>query len=90
MVRSDIIKKVAQNTGLSNRDAEKIVDTIFKSLIEYLVKGERIEIRGFGTFVVKQRAGRIARNLKTKESLPLPPYKVVSFKISKELKDMTK
>lgn len=86
MVRSDIVKKVADDTGLSKKDAEKIIDTILKSIIEYLLKGEKLELRGFGTFVVKQRAGRIARNLKTNENLPLPPRKVISFKPGKKLK----
>ncbi|MFH1823890.1 MAG: HU family DNA-binding protein [Candidatus Firestonebacteria bacterium] len=88
MVRSNIIEKVAEDTGLIIKDAEKVVDTIFKSLIKYLIKGERIEIRGFGTFIVKQRAERVARNLKTNESLPLPARKAIFFKVSKELKNI--
>ena len=90
MVRSDIVKKVAEGTGLSVKDAEKVVDIIFGSMIEYMLKGEKLELRGFGTFMVKQRAGRIARNLKTNEDLPLPPRKVVYFKVGKGLKNIKK
>lgn len=86
MVRSDIVKRVSNDTGLSTKDAEKVVDIIFKSVVEYLLKGEKLELRGFGTFMVKQRAGRVARNLKTNEDLPLPPRKVIFFKAGKNLK----
>ncbi|MEI6846073.1 MAG: HU family DNA-binding protein, partial [Candidatus Firestonebacteria bacterium] len=68
--------------------AEKIVDIILESLIDYVQKGSKLELRGFGTFMVKQRAGRIARNLKTNEDLPLPSRKVIYFKAGKELKNI--
>jgi len=88
LVRSDIVKKVAKETGLTVKDAEKIVDIILESLIEYVEKGSKLELRGFGTFLVKQRAGRIARNLKTNEDFPLPSRKVIHFKSGKELKQL--
>ena len=88
MVRSDIVKKVAKETGLSAKDTEKIVDIILESVVDYVQKGNKLELRGFGTFMVKQRAGRIARNLKTNEDLPLPSRKVIYFKPGKELKNI--
>jgi len=88
LVRSDIVKKVAKETGMSAKDTEKIVDIILESLIDYVQKGSKLELRGFGTFMVKQRAGRIARNLKTNEDLPLPSRKVIYFKAGKELKNI--
>ncbi|MFH1074151.1 MAG: HU family DNA-binding protein [Candidatus Firestonebacteria bacterium] len=90
MVRSDMVKKVAKETGLSAKDTEKIVDVILESVVDYVQKGKKIELRGFGTFMVKQRAGRIARNLKTNEDLPLPSRKVIYFKAGKELKNIQK
>lgn len=88
MVRSDIVKKVAKETGLTVKDAEKIVDIILESVVDYVEKGSKLELRGFGTFLVKQRAGRIARNLKTNEDLPLPSRRVIYFKSGKELKQI--
>jgi len=90
LVRSDIVKKVAKETGLSAKDTEKIVDIILESVVDYVQKGNKLELRGFGTFMVKQRAGRIARNLKTNEDLPLPSRKVIYFKAGKELKNIRK
>jgi len=90
LVRSDIVKKVSKETGLSAKDTEKIVDIILESVVDYVQKGNKLELRGFGTFMVKQRAGRIARNLKTNEDLPLPSRKVIYFKAGKELKNIRK
>ena len=86
MVRSDIVKKVSESTGLSKQDADKIVDIILKGMVDYLIKGNKLELRGFGTFLVKQRGARVARNLKTNENVALPPRKVIFFKAGKELK----
>lgn len=88
MVRSDIVKKIAKETGLSVKDTEKVVEIILESLVDYVQKGNKLELRGFGTFMVKQRAGRIARNLKTNEDLPLPSRKVIFFKAGKDLKNI--
>jgi len=88
LVRSDIVKKVAKETGLTVKDAEKIVDIILESIVDYVEKGSKLELRGFGTFLVKQRAGRIARNLKTNQNLPLPSRRVIYFKSGKELKSI--
>ena len=90
MVRSDIVKKVAESTGLSKNDADKVVAIILESMIGYLEKGEKLELRGFGTFYAKQRGARVARNLRTNETLPLPPRKVVYFKSGKDLKVLGK
>ncbi|MEI7904494.1 MAG: HU family DNA-binding protein [Candidatus Firestonebacteria bacterium] len=90
MVRSDIVKKVAEASGLSKSDADRVVGIILESMVSYLVKGEKLELRGFGTFYIKQRGARVARNLKTNETLPLPPRKVIYFKSGKGLKVVNK
>jgi len=86
MVRSELIEKVSQVTQLTRQEAEKIVDTIFHAIKEALVRGDRVELRGLGTFGVKVRAPRLARNLKTGESIPLPPRRVPFFRPGRELK----
>jgi integration host factor subunit beta len=63
------------------------VETIFESIIEALQKGDKIEIRGFGSFRTRQRRGRIGRNPKTGAKVDVPPKKIPFFKPSKELKD---
>jgi len=89
MVRADLVRKIKENTVLTAKDADKVVDMVFNSIKEAMIKGERIELRGLGTFGVKQHAARIARNLKTGEAIPLAPRRVPFFKPGKELKSIT-
>jgi integration host factor subunit beta len=70
---------------LTQKDAEIIVDTVFDSMIESLAQGERIEIRGFGSFAVKHRDDREGRNPKTGEPVHIPAKRMPHFKIGKEL-----
>jgi len=70
---------------LTQKDAEIIVDTIFDSMVECLAQGERIEIRGFGSFAVKHRDTREGRNPKTGETVHIPAKRMPHFKIGKEL-----
>ncbi len=86
MVRSELVEKISQVAQLTRLDAEKIVDTIFNGIKEGLIRGDRVELRGLGTFGVKIRAPRLARNLKTGESIPLPPRRVPFFRPGRELK----
>jgi integration host factor subunit beta len=78
------VLKVAE---LPRKESETIVETIFESIIEALQKGDKIEIRGFGSFRTRQRRGRIGRNPKTGEKVEVPAKKIPFFKPSKELKD---
>jgi integration host factor subunit beta len=78
---------VTQLGDLTRRDGEMIVDTIFDSVIHALRTGDKIEIRGFGSFRTRQRRGRIGRNPKTGAKVDVPPKKIPYFKPSKELKD---
>jgi integration host factor subunit beta len=70
---------------LIQKDAETIVDTMFNSMIECLAQGERIEIRGFGSFAVKHRDTREGRNPKTGETVHIPAKRMPHFKLGKEL-----
>ena len=86
MTRSElIISAVERVSCLTHKDGEIMVDTIFDSMIEELAQGERIEIRGFGTFAVKRRDPREGRNPKTGETVHIPARRMPHFKIGKEL-----
>jgi integration host factor subunit beta len=78
---------VLKVTELPRKESETIVETIFDSIIEAIQKGEKIEIRGFGSFRTRQRRGRVGRNPKTGEKVEVPAKRIPFFKPSKELKD---
>jgi integration host factor subunit beta len=88
MTKSGLIEKVAELTPhVSKKDTEIVVNTIFDSMTEALKKGERIEIRGFGSFQVKVREAREGRNPKTGEEVQIPAKRTPFFKVGKELKE---
>jgi integration host factor subunit beta len=87
LTKADLIEEVLRVTEVPRRDSETIVETIFESIIQSLQKGEKIEIRGFGSFRTRQRRGRVGRNPKTGEKVEVPAKKIPFFKPSKELKD---
>jgi integration host factor subunit beta len=87
LTKADLIEEVLRITELPRKESETIVETIFDSIIESLQKGEKIEIRGFGSFRTRQRRGRVGRNPKTGEKVEVPPKQIPFFKPSKELKD---
>ena len=88
MTKSALIEKVAERVeGLTWNQTEIVVETIFESMKEALAKGEKIEIRGFGNFRLKQRMPRKARNPRTGESVDVPPKMVLKFRVGKALKD---
>jgi len=87
MTKSELINRVAERLPyLTRKDAEIIVNTIFDSMVDALVEGDRIEIRGFGSFKVKKRKGRVARNPRTGEQVMVAEHWVPLFKVSKEVK----
>jgi integration host factor subunit beta len=89
MTKSGLIEEVATQTPhISKKDTEVVVNTIFDSMIEALKKGERIEIRGFGSFQVKIREARDGRNPKTGEPVHISAKRTPFFKVGKELKEM--
>ena len=87
MTKSDIISEVAQGTGLTKVEIEAVLDGLILSISESLKRGERVDIRGFGSFLVKQRAARDARNPATREIVKLKERFVPAFKVSKLLKE---
>ncbi len=89
MTKSVLIEKIAEKVkGLTKKQTEVIVETIFESIMDTLAKGGKVEIRGFGNFKLRSRKSRKARNPKTGESVEVPPKKVPYFKVGKELRDM--
>ena len=87
MTKRDLIDEVVKiYPRFSGRDAEVMVNAVFDSMTEALARGERIEIRGFGSFVVKHRQAREGRNPKTGALVPVAAKRVPFFKVGKELK----
>ena len=86
MVKQDIVSRVAEQKGITKVKAEIAVDAFFNSLKGALKGGERIELRGFGVFVVKPRKSGIGRNPRTGAEVPIPPGKTVRFKPGKEIR----
>ena len=88
MTRSQLIMQLAeQNPHLYHRDVERIVSTIFEEISAALARGERVELRGFGAFSVKQRAARIGRNPRTGEAVQVATKRLPYFKTGKELRE---
>ena len=87
MTKADLVEKVTAAGDLTRRDGEVIVDTLFDAVISALKDGDKIEIRGFGSFRTRQRKPRIGRNPKTGEKVDVPAKRVPFFKPSKELRD---
>jgi integration host factor subunit beta len=89
MTKSGLIEEVARRTPhISKKDTEVVVNTIFDSMIESLKNGDRIEIRGFGSFQVKMREAREGRNPKTGDPVHISAKRTPFFKVGKELKEM--
>ena len=88
MTKAELIEDVSRAVEMSRKDYETIVETIFESIVKSLRGGEKIEIRGFGSFRTRQRKPRIGRNPKTGARVEVPAKKIPYFKPSKELKDL--
>lgn len=87
MTKADLIEEVARAVEVTRKESEAIVEVIFDSIVASLRAGEKIEIRGFGSFRTRQRDARTGRNPKTGEKVEVPARKIPYFKPSKELKD---
>jgi integration host factor subunit beta len=88
MTKADLIDQVSAMAELTRKDSEVIVETVFDIIVRSLRVGDKIEIRGFGSFRTRQRKSRIGRNPKTGERVEVPAKKIPFFKPSKELKDV--
>jgi len=87
VTKADLVEEVIRATDLARKESEAIVETIFDSIIKALQTGDKVEIRGFGSFRTRQRRGRVGRNPKTGAKVDVPPKRIPFFKPSKELKD---
>ena len=88
MNKAELINAAAEKAGLSKKDTESAINAAIEVISQCLVEGDKVQLVGFGAFEVKNRAARIGRNPKTKESIDIPASKVPVFKPGKALKDM--
>ncbi len=88
MTKAELIEEVSKVVEMTRKDSETIVETIFDSIVNSLHKGEKIEIRGFGSFRTRQRQPRVGRNPKTGSRVEVPSKRIPYFKPSKELRDV--
>jgi len=86
MTKADLVEAVATATDLSRRSSEQVVTVFFDSIVESLCRGDKVELRGFGTFRLRHRRARTGRNPKTGESVHVPAKAVPFFKPGKELR----
>ena len=87
MNKADLVAKVAEKSGLTKKDAEKAINALVASVQEALVKKDKVQLIGFGTFEVKERAARTGRNPQTGEAIKIAASKAPVFKVGKALKD---
>ena len=87
MNKTELISACAESTGLSKKDSERVLNAAIDAITEALVKGEKVQISGFGIFETKNREARIGRNPPTLETIEIPATRVPGFKASKALKD---
>jgi integration host factor subunit beta len=88
MTKADLIEEVSRVVELTRKESEVIVEAIFDSVVRSLRAGDKIEIRGFGSFRTRERQARIGRNPKTGDRVEVPAKRIPYFKPSKELKDL--
>lgn len=87
MNKTELIAEVANKAGLSRKDAEKALGAVVETITEAVVKSDKVQLVGFGSFETKQREARTGRNPKTKETIEIPATRVPVFKAGKALKD---
>jgi integration host factor subunit beta len=88
MTKADLVELVAEEAEMTKKDVEQLIEIIFESIVDSLNKGEKIELRGFGSFRVRHRNARKGRNPKTGEPVDIPAKRVAYFKPGKDLKDI--
>ncbi len=86
MTKSDVIDRVAEGTGLTKLETEAVINGFLKTIVDALAEGESIELRGFGTFRIKERAPRTGRNPKTGKIVEIDIQYVPHFKMSREVR----
>jgi len=88
MTKAELVEEVARSTQLTKKHAEIIVNTVFDSIVDSLKAGEKIELRGFGSFRIRHRRPRIGRNPKTGAKVKVPAKRIPYFKPGKDLREM--
>ena len=88
MTRADLTEEVYQAIGMPLKDSDLVVCAIFDNMVRALRSGDKVEVRGFGSFRTRQRRGRIGRNPKTGAKVEVPPKRISFFKPSKELREL--
>ena len=88
MNKTELVSIVAESAGLTKKDAERVINASIDAITAALVKGDKVQLSGFGTFEAKEREARMGRNPHTKEAIEIPATRVPAFKASKALKDM--
>ena len=87
MNKTELVAAVAEKSGLTKKDAERVVNATIDTIVEAMMKGDKVSLSGFGIFEVKEREARVGRNPRTKESIQIPATRLPAFKASKTLKD---
>lgn len=90
MTKADTISKIAEKTGIQKEEVEKVLEAFFVTVKNSLSGGKNIYVRGFGSFIVKQRAQKTARNISLKSTIIIPPHQVPFFKPSNEFINQVK
>jgi integration host factor subunit beta len=88
MTKADLVERIASRVELSKKDSETVVNTVFHCIVDALAQGDKVELRGFGSFRTRKRNPRIGRNPKTGDKVEVPAKKVPFFKPGKNLKKL--
>lgn len=88
MNKTELVAAIAEKTDLTKKDSEAALAAVVDAITEALIKGDKVQLIGFGSFEVKNRAARVGRNPKTKEAIEIPATRVPVFKAGKALKDV--
>ena len=88
MNKTELIAAVAEKTGLTKKDADRVVAATFETIAQAMADGDKVQVSGFGIFDVKKREARTGHNPRTKETIEIPASKQPAFKASKTLKDL--
>ena len=87
MNKTELIAAVAEKAGMTKKDAERVINATVDTITESLVKGDKVQLSGFGIFEAKTREARVGRNPRTKQTIQIPATRLPAFKASKTLKD---
>ncbi len=88
MTKAELVEKVANQIDLTKKQTEVVVNTVFQSITESLSEGKKVELRGFGSFRIRERNARVGRNPKSGDKVDVPAKKVPFFKAGKELREL--